>query len=98
MRSALIIAALAALISGCSAWTGPRVAVEDRRIPPVDRPKALHAKYLAPARAASKASHQAAAPALCNGNASHLIHPLHFDRKCPLLRREIRMAGENRRQ
>jgi hypothetical protein len=94
VRSALLIAILAALVGGCSAWTGPRVVVEDRSIAP-DRPKAMRVRSAPPARVASKAPAQS----FCDGYASSLIHPLHFDAgadKCPLLQWDIRMATDSR--
>jgi hypothetical protein len=44
IKQGLILATLAALVSGCSAWTGPRAKVEERRVPGADRPKAVASK------------------------------------------------------
>ena len=44
IKQGLILATLAALLSGCSAWTGPRASVEDRRVPGADRSKAVASK------------------------------------------------------
>jgi hypothetical protein len=43
-KHGLILATVAALVSGCSTWTGPRAQVEDRRVPGVDRSKTVAAK------------------------------------------------------
>ena len=43
IKQGLILATLAALVSGCSTWEGPRAKVEDRR-PSPDRPKAVVSK------------------------------------------------------
>jgi hypothetical protein len=103
IRKVLIVATLAALIGGCSAWTGPRAMVEDRRVEP-DRSREIHVKHLSPAKAARKAAvrpgasagaGQAAAPSFCDGPANDLIHPLHFGEHCPLLRWEIHTARDS---
>ncbi len=56
IKQGLILATLAALVSGCSAWTGPRAKVEDRRVPSVDRSKAVASKAPGTARDPGKAS------------------------------------------
>jgi hypothetical protein len=45
-----LIVVLATVIGGCSAWTGPRAKVEDRRAPGVDRSKAAASQATAGAR------------------------------------------------
>jgi hypothetical protein len=57
IQQALIVV-LATLVSACSAWTGPRAGVEDRKAPGVDRPKTVASKAAAGAREPDKASPQ----------------------------------------
>jgi len=58
IKHALILATLAALVSGCSTWEGPRAKVEDRRVPGVDRSKTVASKAAGGAKDAGKASPQ----------------------------------------
>ena len=58
IKQGLILATLAALASGCSTWEGPRAKVEDRRVPGVDRSKAVASKAAVGAKDSGKASPQ----------------------------------------
>lgn len=62
IRQGLIFATLAALITGCSAWTGPRAAVEDRGLASLDRPKPAATKTNGGAKAAQPSRKAAKKP------------------------------------
>jgi hypothetical protein len=55
IKQGLILATLAALVSGCSTWEGPRAKVEDRRAPGLDRSKTATAKAAGGVRDSGKA-------------------------------------------
>ena len=59
IKRGLILATLAALVTGCSAWTGPRAAVEDRRVANLDRARPAATKTNGGARV-SETSRKAA--------------------------------------
>ncbi len=94
-KACLLIAALAALASGCAGpqFIGPRAMVEDRRVAP-ERLKAVVSRAAVRSKVSDE-TNLAPAQSACGNYANNLIHPVHFDAgQCPLLRWEVRAIRE----